>query len=445
MKKRPSAVKSAIAMAVMGLVCVPFAAHANGKTENSSVLPVASEAEDVGMSTERLMRIDRTLQAYVDDNEVAGVVAMIGRHGKIAYQGAFGMADLESGREMQTDTIFLISQMTEPVVSVAAMMLYEEGHFRLIDPISKFIPEFEEMEVLIPEGDTYSLVPAERPVTMRDLLNDSSGIGFQFNAPPALAELYSDAGLTDGMVPFEGTLGESVRKIAKMPLMDHPGRSWEIGMSIDVVGHLIEVISGMSLAQFLEERIFTPLAMNDTHGFLPEDKIKRLATVYGPAPEGGLQKYPEGENVVGPYVFSLEMPYSEPHSYFSASAQLTSTAADYGRFLQMLANGGELGGIRLLSRKTVELMTSNQIGENYVYFRQSGDKAGLGFAVRTERGQFDEVESLGSYAWAGIFYTSFWVDPEEDMWAVLMAGLVPHLHSSLRGVYRILAYQAIDD
>jgi len=385
------------------------------------------QPESVGLSTERLSRIDKMVQKYVDDKKIPGVVALVARHGRVAYLKAFGMSNVEKGTTMQPDSMFRIASMTKSITSVAVMMLYEEGHFLLNDPVSKFIPEFKDMKVAVtdPDSKAVTLVPAKKPITIRQLLNHTSGIsygGYQ----------YKENGMTVGLGPVDGTIGEKVRKLASLPLVSQPGEEFHYGMSTDVLGYLVEVISGMSLDEFIGKRILQPLGMQDTHFILPPEKRPRMATRYVDGKDGHLAAEP------------VDLSYLCHQTYFSGGAGLVSTAADYYKFAQMLLNNGKSSAGRLLSRKTVELMTSNSIGNLTSAFpAESGDKFGYGFGIRTDRGTYDELESLGIYGWDGAFHTRYWVDPKEDLIAVFMVQSPGDTKINTR--FRVLVYQAIAD
>jgi CubicO group peptidase (beta-lactamase class C family) len=338
--------------------------------------------------------------------------------------------------------------MTKPITSVAVMMLYEEGHFLLSDPVSKYIPEFKNPRVLAPESGEDSdstspaTVPAKSEITIRHLLNHTSGITYNWNGK--LGKVYNEAGVTNGFVQTDSTIGEKMKTLAGLPLLHHPGEAFEYGLSVDVLGYLVEVVSGMTFDEFLHKRIFEPLGMKDTHFFIPEEKLSRLAAVYKRTSEGAIERLPEEPIVEGTNIYSTSYPYQGPRSYFSGGAGLSSTTSDYARFLQMMLNGGELDGVRLLSPKTVKLMTSNTIGDLYSW-RWLGDKFGLGFAIRTERGSHGEIESNGTYLWGGFFYTWFWVDPEEEMIYIFMSQLHPAGGLTLNNKFKVLVCQSIVD
>lgn len=398
---------------------------------NAQALPSSAPGK-VGISAERIVRIDRLLEQYVADGKVAGVVALAARHGKVFYSKSFGMADIEAGKPMQADTMFRICSMSKAITTTAAMILYEEGRFLLSDPVSKYIPEFSGSVVIEPSstGTTYALVPAKRDIAIRHLMNHTSGITY---GDGLQRELYAKAGMTVGLTPTEGSIGEMILRLADLPLISHPGDELHYGMSIDALGYLIEVISGRTLDVFMRERIFEPLGMKDTYFVLPREKLPRLAILYGKDKGGALVRD------------SVDPEYLCTQTYFSGGAGLVSTAPDYLRFAQMILNGGELDGVRILGKKTVELMSENSIGDLYAPFRiHSGDKFGYGFGIRTERGEYDELESLGILGWDGAFYTRFWIDPKEDLVAVFMTQS-RDWSLDLINKYRVLVYQAVVD
>ena len=402
--------------------------------------------DEVCLSAERLGRIDRAVQDSIKRNEIAGGVALVARRGKVAYLRSFGMMDREAKKPMARDTIFRIASMTKAITSTAVMILVEEGRLGLNDPVSKYLPEFKEMKVLVPSEDntSYTLVPEERPITVRHLLTHTSGIDYRFNNNEHLAELYVKAGISDGLSQTQGTIGDMVKKLAKLPLLHQPGERWTYSLSIDVLGRLVEVASGQPLDRFFAERIFGPLGMPDTQFFLPKEKTARLAAVYTPTKDGNIRKLGDQEVITtGPLVWSASYHYRGPRTYFSGGAGLSSTVHDYWRFLQMFLNGGTLKSNRILSRKTVELMTVNHTG-NFETF-QEGEGFGLGFAVHLGPGKSGQYGSVGDYSWGGFFYTTFWADPKEELIGILMTQLRPNNHSDLLEKFRTVVYQSVAD
>ncbi len=405
----------------------------------------AGPPEQAGYSAERLGRIDRLLQGAVEAEEVAGASALVVRDGRIAYAATFGLADREASRPMASDTLFRIASMTKAVTTVAVMMLFEEGRFLLDDPVARFITEFGDMTVLVPaaDGAEERREPAARPITIRHLLTHTSGITYGFYGQAPFAEMYRAAGVSDGLRQTEGTIGEMVRKLAALPLVSHPGERFQYGLNTDVLGYLVEVVSGMPLDAFFRERIFMPLGMSDTGFRIGASDLARLAAVYRPRDGGGLERYGEELITMGPVRFSTSYHYRGPDRYFSGGAGLVSTIGDYARLLEMLLNGGALDGKRLLGPKTVELMTVNQIGE--LDFGDGGSRLGLGFNIHRGPAYSGDIGSAGEYAWGGFFYTRFWVDPEQRLIGVLMTQRFPNTGYDLHERFRVAVYQALID
>ena len=387
-------------------------------------LPI-ERPETVGLSSERLARIHTTLQRYIDRQEIAGAVSLMARHGRIAWFEAQGLMDLESKKPMQKDAMFRIASMTKPITSVALMILYEQGYFQLNDPVSRWIPEFKNMQVAVSTGASYKTVPAEREITIRHLLTHTSGLSSPYVVPGFVVPEYNK--LVASRTADE-TVGDFAKKLAKLPLEFQPGSAWAYGPSTDVVGYLLELISGMPLDRFFEEKIYKPLGMTDTYFYPPEDKMPRLATVYTPAKPSGI---------------SVTVVPRRGTKFFSGAGGLVSTAQDYARFSQMLLTGGQLDGNRLLSRKTIDLMTSNHIGRLKLWDNLRGYRFGLGFRVLTDLGESANLGSLGSYGWGGAFGTIFWIDPKEDMFGILMIQLRPYDHVNIRQDFQTMATQAI--
>jgi len=428
---------SLIATMILSLTAGNAPALSQGKAAS---LP-AAKPEDVGMSSERLARIRTAMQRYVDKGLVPGVVTMVARQGKVVHFDAVGYRDAESKAPMTTDTIFRIASMTKPIASVALMMLYEEGHFLLNDPIAKFLPEFKEMKVAQVAsneertGTPYKLVPAARPITFKHVLTHTAGFANSYRGI-TLPEFNKT--FQQGRKPNE-TIGDAVKRLATLPLNFHPGDAWEYGNATDVVGRLVEVISGMTLDEYLQKRIFAPLKMTDTHFYLPQSKLDRFAAVYQPDEKNGNRiKLLEAPTAESRYV-------KEPHVYFSGAGGLVSTANDYLRFHQMMLGGGELDGVRILGRKTVELMTTNHIGNLPVWLTGPGYGFGLGYRVMKDVGQAAIPSSVGEYGWGGAFCTYFWVDPQEDMIGIMMTQVIPYTHINIRQEFQVLANQAIVD
>jgi CubicO group peptidase (beta-lactamase class C family) len=395
-----------------------------------------------GMSAERLDRLHRGMQAFVDRRDVSGIITLLARDGKVVDVNAVGLQDVASNRPMKTDTIFRIASMSKPITSVAVMMLLEEGRLQLTDPISRYIPAFKDMKVVTRnEAGVETMVPARRPITIRDLLTHRSGLTYGFLDRSTVGEAYRKGAVSDGLTSTEGTIGENIDKLAQAPLVSQPGAEYHYSLGVDVLGRLVEVVSGTTFDVFLRDRIFKPLQMVDTAFAVPEDQWSRFATVYTPDTTGGVRpmKDPEtfGTTFMSPVAF-----YKIPKKYFSGGAGLVSTAADYARFAQMLLNGGELDGVRLLSPKTIELMTTSHTSDLPPGSAGGpGANFGLGFRVVTDLGATQTLGSVGSYGWSGIYGTTFWVDPQEKLVAVMMVQRYPG--SPVAAAFQTLAYQAL--
>ena len=401
-------------------------------------LPTA-KPETLGLSSERLERIATTIQHNIDNKRIAGAVTLVVRHGRVAWFRAQGMADREAGKPMPADAMFRICSMSKAITTVAAMMLYEEGEFLLDEPVSKYLPKFKDMKVLVKpaKGEPYT-IPATKEITIRDLMRHTSGMTYNWNED--LGPMYEKAGVASGLLPYDGTIGDSTRRLAALPLLFDPGEKWEYSLSVDVLGRLIEVVSGKPLDQFFRTRIFEPLGMKDTYFFPPDNKLGRLATAYTYYPESGLNRFSDAPIREGSFVYSADYPANGPKKLFSGGAGLVSTAMDYARFCQMMLDEGKFGNTRLLSRKSVELMTHDQLG------KISADQAfGLGFGIEGMKAPLAELGTPGAYAWGGFFYTAFSIDPKEQMIVVFMAQLHPTGGLELDRQVHELAYQAIND
>jgi CubicO group peptidase (beta-lactamase class C family) len=402
-----------------------LAAALSGPTPAGALqLPVAPP-ESVGMSSDRLARLDATLQRYIDGNMVAGTVALVARNGKVVHLKAQGHRYVEGGEPMGTDALFVIMSMTKPIVSTALMMLWEEGYFLLDDPISKYIPEYAEMQVLVESEGGGARVPAERPITFRHVLTHTAGVD---PSGDGLAEAER------ALLGRRATLEETLVARASLPLEFHPGDRWDYGSSTDFVALLVERISGKRVDRFLQERIFDPLGMVDTHYNVPAAKVDRVAAVYSPTGPAGtieLRRAPEPQT---------------PTTYFGGVAGLSSTAADYFRFAQMILNGGELDGVRLLSPSTVNLMISNHTGDKPIYIRgRDAYGFGLGFSMLTDPANSREGLTPGSFGWGGAWGTVFWIDPVEQTVMIFLTQISSYSHFNIRQDFPNLVMQAITD
>lgn len=396
--------------------------------------------EKVGLSSQRLENMDALIDRYIEQKKIAGAVVLVARKGKIAYFRAAGLAD--TGKPMKRDTIFRVVSMTKPITSTAIMMLYEEGKLLLSDPVAKYIPEFRNQKVLVPLPEDspfpYKLVPVKREVQVRDLLAHTSGLLYLFlndvypdRGRQMIVDMYKDAGITDGFCRPDEEIGDMVKRLARLPLYKQPGELWDYSLASDVLGYLVEVVSGMKFDEFVRTRIFEPLKMKDSYFFIPQDKLGRLSAVWKSDWKGHLVRADDDKPIVSG---DLWLCPGDAHmlsgKYLAGGASVLSTAYDYYRFTQMLLNGGELDRVRLLSRKTVELMTAtNHIGRFDAKFLHSkGWKFGLGFAIQQDREHPVDSGDAGSYEWAGIYSTRFSVDPKEQKITIFMSQTNPFGH-----------------
>ena len=400
--------------------------------------------EEVGLVGERLVRIENhLLNRYLIPKKIAGALTLVARHGKVAYLSPTGMMDIERAKPVAEDTIFRIYSMTKPITTVALMMLYEHSHFQLGDQVYKYIPEWRNLEVYVSgEYPNFVTKPSERDMTIRDLLTHTSGL--TYGAP---AELGTPVGAAyqklNVMDRRKGTLKEMVQEVAKLPLEFSPGTRWNYGISTDVCGRLVEVISGMSFDEYLKEYIFEPLGMVDTSFHVPPEKVDRFAANYNRDDKKRLQLMDD----------PAKSAYLTPPACFSGGGGLVSTAADYYRFCQMLLNGGELDGVRLLGPRTIEYMTINHLPGNqdltdlsisaFSETANEGVGFGLGFAVIIDLVKSQQVGSLGEYYWGGAASTIFWIDPAQDLIVIFLTQLMPSNTFNFRGQLKSLIYPVI--
>lgn len=384
----------------------------------SAQLPAAVPAS-VGVRPEGLAAIDQVLQGYVADGRLPGVIALVARDGKVVYRKAFGYADAQAKTPLRPDAIERIASQTKAITSVGLMELYDQGKFQLDDPISKYLPAFAHPRVLATfnaKDTTFTTVPARSEITSRQLLTHTSGIGYAVIGSAEARAIYAKAHVPSGVGSPAGTLATAIDALARQPLMNQPGERFTYGLSVDVLGRLIEVLSGQPLDQYLRAHVFEPLGMRDTYFYLPADRQSRLVPLY--------TEY-QGRTVPMPASGMLglrpDFP-NQPGTYFSGGGGLSSTIDDYAVFLQMLLNGGTYDGHRLLKPSTVDLMTQNQIGN----INQGLNKFGLGFSIVTPAGAAQTGQSVGSYEWGGAFGTDYWVDPKEKLVVLLYTQKFPH-------------------
>jgi CubicO group peptidase (beta-lactamase class C family) len=404
--------------------------------------PKPNRPEDVGFSSERLARLGTFFQGEIDKKAIPGAVLLVSREGKSVYLKALGYQDREKSIPMKPEAIFRIASMTKPITSVAIMMLAEEGKIDLIAPVSQYLPEFKDVKVGVEKIDpstgkpALSLEDAQRQMTVQDLLRHTSGLVYGPFGNSLVHQAYNQANLFDN----KQTLAEFVTKLSKLPLAHQPGKVWEYGMSTDVLGRIVEVVSGMPLDQFIERRITSPLGMHDTGFYLSAAQAPRLAELQVDPATGKRPGASNAENLT-----------KENQKWFSGGGGLLSTASDYARFCQMLLNGGELNGVRLLSPKTIAVMTADQLPpgilrsgfEDMAPTLEMGQSFGLGFAVRTDVGYSPLSGSAGYYFWAGAYGTYFWIDPQAKMFAVMMVQMPFPQSGPYRRAFRELVYGAL--
>ncbi|HEY72889.1 MAG: hypothetical protein B6I35_04715 [Anaerolineaceae bacterium 4572_32.2] len=391
-----------------------------------------NDPEQFGFSTRRLERINGVMQRYIDQEKLAGIVSLVARRGSVVHLEKFGVQDFASGKPVEFDTIFRFYSMSKPITSAALMMLYEEGRFQLDDPVSRFLPEFKETKVWAGEDE---LADLNRPITIRHLLTHTAGLsygGFEETGVP-VDKLYDEAGFFDEGVDT----AEMVRRIAALPLAYQPGQVWHYSMATDVIGYLIQVIAGMPFDAFLQERILGPLGMVDTDFYVPAEKLDRLAEVYSPSSDG-----------LEPTDTAIAGDFTKPQSVLLGGSGLVSTASDYMRFCQLMLNGGALDGVRLLGRKTVELMTANHLPDGLLPIGMGPDVMrgygfGLGFRVLMDVAQSGMLGSVGVYRWGGWASTIFFIDPQEELIAMLLLQLIPSGHYPIAEQFEVLVYQAL--
>jgi len=421
-----------------------FSAGINPVLSQPKVLAVAAP-EAGGFSPERLTRLDSGMNRWVKNKWVNGSVALIARKGKIVFYKAYGYNDPDAKTPLDKTGIFRIASQTKAVTTVAAMILWEEGKYSLDDPVSKFIPSFANEQVINTfnaKDTTYTTVPAKRPVNIRDVLTHVSGLGYPAIGTPEENAIYAKYAITGGVGVKTQKLSDVMNRLGSLPLFFQPGEKWKYGLNADLLGYLIEIWSGMSLEAFFTKRIFEPLGMKDTYFNLPAEKGPRLVNVFQQDSTGAIKKQ------TTTFGGQLDMNYPlKKTDYFSGGGGLVSTAYDYAILLQMLLNNGTYNGVRLLSHNTVRMMTMNQIGDLFVnlYGITSENKFGFNFSIITEKGSRLGPSQAGTYSWGGVFSTTYWVDPKEEMFVILHQQMWgPHVEDAQKE-FKPLVYQAIND
>ena len=412
------------------LATVLLTAHCASQEKSASV--------DSAFVPDRLLILDAAIQKSIDAGEIPGAVALIAHGGRVVYHKAFGYSDIEQQTPMTLGTIFRIASMTKAITSVGVMILYERGHFLLSDPVSAYLPEFDSPKVLVradEKGNVLETRDASREITILDLLTHTSGISYPFTEN-ALQRVYEKAGVIDGVTVRPLRLEDQMKILARQPLLHDPGERFSYGLNTDLLGYLCQVISGQPFDEFLTEEIFGPLGMIDTHFYLPGEKAKRLATLYAADAEGNLRVSKGDESEI--QLENPRYPVEGARTYFSGGAGLSATSRDYARFLQMLLNEGELDGARILSRKSVELLTSPRVELE----GQGPPKMSAAFYVYGSPGLEGVLTSPGSYKWGGAFYTTYFIDPRENLVALFMSQGRP-IRSAMRDRFGVLVYQAL--
>ncbi len=413
--------KSFKRVAVCVLLTLFFACTSNKEKKSD-------ENQYLNFVVESYKPLESVMDHYVLSNKVPGGVGLVFEKGDMVFHKAFGFKKVEEQIPFEVADIFRIASMTKPVTAVAAMILYEEGKFELDDPVSKFIPEFGNMEILQSincDDSTFVSYPATRPMTIRHLFTHSSGLFYGFDND-SLAILLAKAGVSEGFEERDILLEDNVKRLAKLPIMHEPGERYTYGVGIDVLGRLVEIWSGMPLDKFFSERIFHPLGMNDTHFYLPDEKHSRLVPVYMSTDSGVVPAdYP-----------NIHYPVRGAKRFLSGGADLSSTAYDYYLFCRMMLQKGELNGERILKSETVDLITSTHL--------ETGDNdMGLGFGVLSAKTEVDIARSVGSYTWGGFFATTFWIDPVEDLVAILMLQMHPFWHWEIQKDFENTIYKIV--
>ncbi len=411
----------------------------NQADAQAPVLSPASSPDAAGFSAEHFRNADRIVKEYMDSAWIPGAAAIVVKNGRIAYHKEWGFQDAGKKIPMKKDGIFRIASQTKAITSVAVMILFDEGKLLLDDPISKYIPEFNTLQVIETfnlKDSSYTTVPAKNSLTIRHLLTHTSGIGYAQIGSPEANALYAKNGISAGIGTQGELLAPAMKKLAALPLFHEPGKKWTYGLNTDVLGYLVEVVSGTSLDDFFQKRIFTPLGMKDTYFNLPAEKQNRLVKLLKVDPDG---KITENDNLtIQEQALDINYPNSNS-SYYSGGAGLSSTLLDYAIFLQMLLNEGEYNGRRILGKNTVRMMTMNQIGD--VNF--GVNKFGLGFSVITEAGSAISPRQIGTFAWGGAFSTTYYVDPKEKLICLFFKQLWGDKHGELSDKFTSVVYSAM--
>jgi CubicO group peptidase (beta-lactamase class C family) len=411
------------------------AAQTPGTVQAPGVSRTLAIAPDPSVDTRRLARIDSFANDYISKGWINGVVTIVVKNGHVVHYKGYGYADKEANKPMRRDDLFRIASQTKAIVSVGIMQLFEQGKFYLDEPISDFLPAFKNMRVLDhfnPADSSYTTVPAKKPITFRELLTHTSGIDYSGIGTNEGKAIYAKAGIPSGLGEFDKDLKETMETLAHLPLINQPGEKWMYSLSIDVLGCLIEVISGKNLEDYLVQNLFTPLGMNDTRFNIPKEKAARLTTVYTEDSLHHIVRWTKERTTIDP-----DYPLAHKH-YFSGGAGLTSTAWDYAVFLQALLNGGSYNGARILAPRTVEMMTSGQLS----FLFNGSDNFGLGFEITSARSAAREVRGEGTFSWGGFFGTTYWADPKNNLVCLIMTQQIPNSHGDFEHRLEQVIYQS---
>jgi CubicO group peptidase (beta-lactamase class C family) len=420
----------ALFIAPLALRPIAQSGHAAAAAGGAHVRDLASATpESVGVSSERVRRIETAMKRLVDDKQVAGLVTLLERHGKVVEYNAVGSKDVRKADAVQKDSIFRIYSMTKPLTGLAMMMLYEEGKWRIDDPVSRYIPEFARMKVYTGKNEdgTPKLEDAKRSMTMRELMTHTAGLGYVLSAANPVDKMIIDGNVLNSAAPLKNMIDG----LAKLPLLAQPGTRWSYSIGVDVQGYLVEKFSGMSFADFLRTRVFEPLGMKDTAFYVPKEKLSRLALVHNGSANGLVVDENRPDPTVAP-------------QGASGGGGLFSTAMDYARFCEMMLGGGQLGGVRLIAPRTVEMMRTNYVNPDALKTMPPGTGWGMDFQIVTDAAAAGDSVSNGTYSWFGIAGTWFWIDPVEDL---AFVGMVQHVNlgttRGIHGLSRSLVYQSI--
>jgi CubicO group peptidase (beta-lactamase class C family) len=415
------------------LVLLLFVGSFHSFAQSAKTITTVATPEAAGFSSERLKRLDEAMASWPAQQAMNGGVALIIHDGKIAYYKSAGYNNTETKEPMPKDGIFRIASQTKAITAVAAMILFEEGKLLLTDPVSKYIPSFKKQTVLAkfnPADTTYTTVPANREITIKDLLTHTSGLGYAQIGSKEATAIYAKNKLTAGIGVMDDNLLSAMTRLGTLPLMHQPGLQFTYGLNMDVMGCIVEIVSGMSLDQFTRTRVFEPLGMKDTYFTIPKAKANRLVNIYV-----------EENGKLRPETSALAKYPLAGSKYYSGGSSLSSSILDYAIFLQMLLNGGEYNGTRILGRNTVRMMTTNQIGD----LTLRDNKFGLGFEIVTERGSAKSPANVGTFSWSGAFATNYWVDPKEKLVMLFYRQIQNTTHTDVVEKFRALVYQALQD